>query len=60
MKMIWRRAIKSSLWGLAGLIISLPMIAKKGFFLFGYPLFILSLLMFLLASWQFYRDNKRN
>jgi len=44
---------------LAGLIISVPIISAKGFFLFGYPLFILSLLMFLLSASQFYQDNKK-
>jgi hypothetical protein len=59
MKFNYLRALKSFLWGIAGLIISLPIIASKGFFLFGYPLFVLSLLMFALSSWQFYKDNKR-
>jgi hypothetical protein len=59
MKLIWGRAIKSALWGLAGMIISLPIIANKSFPLFGYPLFVLSILMFALASWQFYQDNRR-
>ena len=59
MKLNYSRALKSFLWGLAGLIISLPIIASNGFFLFGYPLFVLSLLMFLLSAWQFYKDNRR-
>jgi hypothetical protein len=59
MKFNYLRALKSFLWGLVGLFVSLPIIASKEFFLFGYPLFVLSLLMFALASWQFYNDNKK-
>lgn len=59
MKFNYQRAMKSFLWGLAGFIISLPIIASNGFFLFGYPLFILSLLMFVLSAFQFYQDNKK-
>jgi len=58
--MVWnyKRALKSCLWGVAGFIISITVLAKSKSSIFGYPLYVLSLLMFVLAIWQFYKDNK--
>lgn len=56
------RALKTALWGIAGLIISLSFLALDNPILqgiFGYGLFALSLLMFILAAFQFYKDNKK-
>jgi len=58
-KMKYKASTKSFLLGIAGFIISIPTIAAKGFFLFGYPLFVLSILMFVLGIWQLIIDNKR-
>jgi len=58
MKFEYKRALKTCLWGITGLVISISILAKDKTSLFGYPLYILSLLMFVLAIWQFYKDNK--
>jgi len=55
----YKRAIKSALWGAAGLFISITILAKSKSSIFGYPLYVLSLLMFILAFWQFYKDNNQ-
>jgi len=57
--MVWKykTALKSFLWGAAGFFVSTAVIAKNKSSIFGYPLYVLSLLMFILAIWQFYKDN---
>jgi len=55
----YKRALKSFLWGAAGFFVSTAVVAKDKSSMFGYPLYVLSLLMFILAIWQFYKDNKK-
>ncbi len=51
------QSIKSLGWGIAGLIVSISLIQTRRFSLFGYPLLILSILMFLLTVKQFLKGN---
>jgi len=52
-----KQSIKSAGWGIAGLIISISIIQTRRISLFGYPLLIVSILMFLVAAKQFLREN---
>ncbi len=53
-----KQSVKSAGWGIAGLIISISIIQTRRISLFGYPLLILSALMFLLAAKQFIEENQ--
>ncbi len=60
--MRYKKALKTALWGLAGFIISLPAMSASLPVIkwtFGYILFTLSVLMFILACSQLYKDNAK-
>jgi hypothetical protein len=58
--MKYGKALKTALWGVAGLIVAFSFFKIPTFrYIFGYPLYVLSLLMFVLACWQFYRENRK-
>ena len=58
--MKYKKALKSSLWGIAGFIVSISIINKDKSSLFGYPLFVLSFLMFILSMWQLFETNQKH
>jgi hypothetical protein len=51
--------IKSALWGIAGLIVSLTIISTGRISVVGYPLFLVSILMFVLAGWQLVKAQRK-
>jgi FtsH-binding integral membrane protein len=58
--MKYGKALKTALWGIAGLVVAFSFFKIPTFnYIFGYPLYALSLLMFVLACWQFYKENRK-
>ncbi|MCU0642567.1 MAG: hypothetical protein MUF61_03270 [archaeon] len=58
--MKYTKPLKTALWGIAGLVVALSFIKMPTFqYILGYPLYVLSLLMFVLACWQFYNENRK-
>jgi hypothetical protein len=52
-----RTSLRSAWWGILGLIVSISIIKTRRISLFGYPLLILGVLMFLLAIKQFLNEK---
>ncbi|HLF53776.1 MAG TPA: hypothetical protein VI544_01215 [Candidatus Nanoarchaeia archaeon] len=57
--MKYKKPIKTFLWGIAGFIVSLSIISKNEFSIFGYPLFFLSFLMFVLGILQAFKEKSK-
>jgi hypothetical protein len=53
------QTIKTIGWSLAGFIVSYPLLKIERFSLFGYPLFVSSILMLLLSFKVFIREKNK-